>query len=121
MAYQDHIAVVVCDDDAGMSGCIIKKLFHLLYHFFIWVLLLGGNGPECRDNSWIDCPCVVEESTRNPMDEFFSVWGERWGSVSVVGLLSFCAIYWFDMGVGLVLGFARVGVVVAFESSCHIC
>ena len=121
MARQDHVDGVVGDDDIRVSGCVIEKLFHLLNCLFRWDLLVGGNGAECREHRWINCPCVVKESTCHFLNEFLIFWGARWGRVSVFGVLSCLTIYWFDMWVGLVLGFARVGVVKAFESGCDVC
>ena len=97
VACQDHVAGVVCDDSIRVSGCVIEKLFHLLYCLFSWDGLLGGNGAECREHRRIDCPCLVKESNHDFLNEFLIVWGERWGRVSVFGVLSCHTIYWFDV------------------------
>ena len=83
--------------------------------------MLGGNGAECRENCWIDCLRVVKESNSHFLNEFLIFWGESWGRVGVCGVFICCAIDWFDVWVGLVLGFARLGVVESFDSSCDVC
>ena len=120
VAYNYHVAGVVGDGGIGVSGCVIEKFFHLLHCLFIWGGLLGGNGSECCEHFWIDYPRLVKENTCHFLNKFLIFWGERWGRVGVRGVLSCFAIDWFDVWVGLVLGFARMGVVETFESGCDI-
>ena len=79
------------------------------------------DGAKGCEHYWVDSPGIVKEITRDSLNESLIVWGERWGHVSVFGVLSCCTIDWFDVWVGLVLGFARLGVGEAFESACDVC
>ena len=86
MAFQNHATGVLVDDGMGVSGCVIDKLFHLLHCLFSWAWLLGDNGAKCCEHCWINCLCLIEEGNRDFLDEFLVVWGEKWGSVSDIGV-----------------------------------
>ncbi len=99
MACKDHVVRVVGDNCVGMSGGVVKKLQYLGHCVLGRVRLLCSQGSKCCKHSAVDASCIVEESANDFLDEFLAFFGKSERSVKALGILCFCTVVWFDMGV----------------------
>ena len=64
--------------------------------------MLGGDGAKGDKHGGINSAGIVKESAGDFLAKLLSSGAEERTGVNIFAVLCFSAVYWFDMGVGLV-------------------
>lgn len=103
MADKDHVAGVVSDDGNWIGCCVVQELLDFGHGVFCGFGLLGGDGAKGRTHGGINGAGIVKESAGDFLDKLLVSGAEEQTGVNFFAVLCLSAIYWFDVGVGLVL------------------
>ena len=83
-----------------LNNPVIVLFFH---SFFGWCCLFGCLGTEDGQHCSINCSCIISEGSGDLLDEVLLLFVQLWPCVVEGHILNLFSIFWWDMGVWLML------------------
>ena len=117
MGGKNHVTGSVCDNCIGVSCSVVEEFFYFFHCVLGRFGLLGGDGAKCCKHGAVHGSCIIEECSCDLLDEFCVFFSEERGVIWIFCILYFCAIFGFDVGVRLILGFFGFVVVKRLRAS----
>jgi hypothetical protein len=85
---KDHVTCLVGHNGIGMCERVVQELFDLDHCVLGRIYLLGGNGAWSSKHCAVDALCIVEECADYLLSVLLVLFGEGWGCVNGLHILT---------------------------------